>query len=225
MRSWVFFVGLVACSEPEPKPTPPVVVDPVRERLARACQEGDAASCVSLGELVAADPSQTPVAESWYQLGCQKGSMRGCSLLGGAWLVRGDAVSAYPVLSRACDGGDLVGCFNLAWILAAGQGGITADAPRALSLYERACESGLGAACQNRGWMSEQGVATKRDLRAAADWYGIGCQAGAATSCTALGAMTRDGRGIPADRLNARTLFARGCDLGDPASCEAERAL
>ena len=229
MKSLIALCGvMVACTEPGPKPTPPVV-DDTRATLAETCQRGEptarADACVALGELVAADRPSTPIAESWYALGCQRGSLRGCGLLGGALLVRGEAVSAYPLLDRACGGGDAVGCFNLAWILAAGQGGVAADPARALTLYEAGCARGLGAACQNRAWMSERGVSTKVDLHAAADWYGHGCQAGSAASCTALGLMTRDGRGVPADRLNARTLFAKACELGDPAACEAERSL
>ena len=53
------------------------------------------------------------------------------------------AASFYQV---ACDGGDALGCFNLAELLANGRG-VDKDEASAALLYERACAGGVQDAC------------------------------------------------------------------------------
>jgi len=74
--------------------------------------------------------------------------MRGCVFLGDTYNYGNDSDynKASGLFQKACDGGDMWGCNNLATEYLFGHGE-PKDRSRALDLYQRACRGGFDWAC------------------------------------------------------------------------------
>jgi TPR repeat protein len=67
-----------------------------------------------------------------------------------------DKAQAASLFERSCDGGSVLGCANLADLLAAGDG-VPKDEERAAALFRKACDGGHELACRNAKVLAKGG--------------------------------------------------------------------
>jgi TIR domain/Sel1 repeat len=125
---------------------------------------------------------------------------------------------ARPLAQKACDGGVMLGCFNLGWLYNNGWG-VAQNYKEAASLYKKACGGGVEAGCFDLGVFFEHGVGVAQNFAQAASLYKQACEGGYAESCAALGGLYRHGDGFAKDEGQAFLLFKRACDSDDPSGC------
>jgi TPR repeat protein len=211
----------------------------IRKKQA-ACDGGDAASCIKLGELYQkafyatdSEPSDGENAFRFYQRACKLGSVDGCRDM--AWCydegmgVAHDQSRAENLYQQGCDGGDMASCGLLGSLYDAdtdrGWANVKQDIGRARKLFERVCSGkidGLGclSGCDelasdyyygSRGFTKNLGEALRLYQRA--------CDAGCSNSCDSGARMLRDGDGVAIDVAIAAKMYQRACDIGLTPSC------
>jgi TPR repeat protein len=110
------------------------------------------------------------------------------------------------LIQRACDGGDVMACYQLGQAYGDGAPGLVEpDATRATSLYEKGCAGDFAQACFNLAWQYERGAGVKADDHRAHELFERSCTLGDASGCDEL--ARREG--------NAR----RYCDLWGAQAC------
>jgi TPR repeat protein len=168
----------------------------------RACQLGDAGSCVEAGRLwnVKRSKDRDRVqAREYYERACNGGSATGC-IEAADLCLRADVRTARLFLERACELGSATGCRRLADMLVQGYGG-AADPARASELITRV-----------------------RELWSPSCEFGTGLPA--AEDCNRLGDLLSEAAGNLAEPTEAdtayakaRTIYAGECRAGDGWSC------
>ena len=186
-----------------------------------ACQEDQAAACLSLGLVYAqGSPPIVPVnlteAERWLERACGAGMSEGCLGLGAVRETlagAGDGASfegARDAYGQACEANNLLACAAEAALY---ERGVVAGEPQ--PLRERACAGAHGPSCVALG-MALEGA---RDPEGALAAYHRGCEAGAPDACAALGAMQFLGPRALRDPEAGRANLALACEAGLGETC------
>jgi hypothetical protein len=125
---------------------------------------------------------------------------------------------ARPLFQKACDGGDMVGCFDLALLYDNGDGG-SQDYSQARTLYQRSCDGGYIDGCTNAGSLYAQGRGGSQDYFVARMFYQKACDGGDMLGCVNLGKLYDNGNGGSQDYSQGRTLFQKACESGNIEGC------
>lgn len=125
---------------------------------------------------------------------------------------------ARPLFQKACDGGDMVGCFDLALLYDNGDGG-SQDYSQARTLYQRSCDGGDMNACFGLGSIYALSQGVSEDFFQARTFDQKACDGGVMGACFMLGLYYENGYGGRKDYAMALTLFQKACDGGEPDGC------
>ena len=105
-----------------------------------------------------------------------------------------DYDKAFESFKKACDGGDMDGCRNLAIMYEKGKG-VEEDFSKAAQLYKKACDGGEVRGCVGLGVMYTKGNGVEKDLGKAAELFKKACDGGEMLGCHNLGFMYEYGNG------------------------------
>jgi len=147
------------------------------------------------------------------------GNRDDCNNMGVNTLLAGNAAVAEPLLQKACDMGNGVGCFNLAAMFASSEV-VVKDPHRAASLYLRACDLGEARGCLGAGMAHYEGVGVGKDAAKALRLFERSCELGEPESCKNAGVLYWEGADVAKDREVALRYFRKACDGGFQPSCE-----
>ena len=155
----------------------------------KACVGGDGEDCTSFGmTCLRARPQAPATAVEFFQLGCDRGNLRGCSNLGVLY-DNGDGVTpdhqkAATLFEHACkDGrGQAEACGAYGHLLAEGTW-VPKDIPRAAKLFTDACKQGVFLACEDFGILLERAESIPVDHARAVGSFQRACRGGIATAC------------------------------------------
>ena len=89
---------------------------------------------------------------------------------------------AAELLKKACDGGNMRGCFNLGVMYDNGNG-VEKNEQKAVELYKKACDGGDMNGCGSLGAMYEKGDGVRQDKRLAKEYVGKACDLGDEEAC------------------------------------------
>ncbi len=183
------------------------------DRLEAACRADELAACAELAAVLTVQPGGDRAEQRAFELAgraCDGGSARGCGVLGRS-TARGigtsaDAGAAQPLLVRACEGGDVVGCLD---VIALKRGATLARA-RLVEL----CDGGELDACTglSRLLVVEGDVAALPLAKRA-------CARHRAEGCFNVAVALADGLGKAPEPFAAIPFNRRACDLGMPRGC------
>jgi TPR repeat protein len=139
-----------------------------------------------------------------------------------------DVAAAGKAATKACSGGEALGCRVLGKVTLAANGATKSagNDDRAEKLFQQACSGGDDEACGELGTLL--GASSKADDRARAlAAHQRACDGRVATSCSAAGELYDSGApGVPKNAIIAEMLFRRGCIRNDGPSCaDLGRAL
>jgi uncharacterized protein len=212
----------LACSSQAVKPQPPQAASPSRSTCSSAEQclsECDAASddsCVRLGDTFAygigGAPRQPARAFTLWQLGCQGGQPRACSLLAATLPDRGASSLALLYASKGCAGGDAAGCTELGVMAFLGER-TRSSRERAQGLWRYACAGGDGRAC------AYLGLWHLADPKLAEAYFSASCERSSHEGCVGLGLGFETGLLGNPDFGRALRAYLQGCDSGNVAAC------
>ncbi len=125
---------------------------------------------------------------------------------------------ALPLFQKACDGENLIGCYNLGVLYANGQG-VAQDFARARSLYRKACDGGVISSCTGLGYLASNGQGAPPDFAQARALFQRACDGGDMLGCLNLGALYQNGQGVARDYAQARAYYKKACDGGVEQAC------
>jgi len=224
-----------------------------------ACRDGSAAPCLAVGHFyeeradgfVATMLSNATTAKQYYDRACKLDSSAGCARFGhmvvsGSYdtmrddgFTRADGMAA---LAKACDGGELDACRELAGVAEPAQAAAvlaklcdrndkgscdklvvayqtSGDAKRATELLTRLCDAGNRDDCRELGNTLLTGSdASEADRARGTALLTKACDDGAAPACRELAKAYVDGP-LPADPAHAGELLAKACNHGDLDAC------
>jgi uncharacterized protein len=162
------------------------------------CAKGSGKACAALGAFYLPNDvnrRNERGAVRAFQKGCKLGEPSSCAYLGGA-LLQGSAVVARDVraailhYARACEAGDVSSCAFAADLYA--RDGSKTDWPAAVRLYEKGCDLGSLDSCYALAQIYQEGNATRRDPRRAAELFKLACLGGCRTACRSDASVVRD---------------------------------
>jgi len=185
-----------ATPKAEPAPVPECTNQDAADMCQRACNGGQAASCLRLGRL------RVGLVSGWD---------------------RYDAVEAAAAFTRACDAGLAAACDDLG-TLHEGDA-LPRDYPKAAELHRKACEAGDRFGCANLARLqlaSEPGVEVEGDdaITAAVALAEKACNDNAPAACATAARELWTGRRVKKDAILAFSLAEKGCETGDRFGCE-----
>jgi len=185
-------------------------------------------------------------ARELYRRACDGGELRGCNSLGymlehalgtpappppvaghrAPPVPTADFAGAARLYERACDGGLMRGCNNLAALYLRGVGVPDGANPvRARELFMRACEGQNGLGCSNLGQLYELGTGISADVVRASQLYERACELGAGAGCYRLALLYDAGRGCGRRRRSRAPAPRRRLHARIRASLPASSAL
>jgi uncharacterized protein len=147
-----------------------------------------------------------------------------CNNMGVNALLAKNGAVAVPLLQKACDMDNGVGCFNLAGVLASDELGVK-DPPRSAALYLRACDLGEGRGCLGAGMARFEGAGVEKDPAEALRLFDKACGLGEPESCKNVGVIYWEGAGVAQDRDTAISYFRKACDGGYQDSCDVLKQI
>ena len=106
---------------------------------------------------------------------------------------------AAELYKKACDGGDMRGCFNLGTMYANGNG-VQKDFSKAAQLFKKACDGGSMYGCYNLGVMYAKGSGVEKDFSKAAELLKKACDGGETNGCRGLDIIYANGNGVEKTR-------------------------
>ena len=152
---------------------------------------------------------------------CRRGDAGSCAALG--WmehLAAGEhgvvPRTAFDLLLRACEAGEITACGNAA--LVHSRLAVPPPDTDIYELYARSCHRGDAGSCSVLGRALSQ-LTDPEGRELSADYLFRGCHAGSTGACTQLGLAFYDGSGVKTDHAAARALFDRACTDGDQEAC------
>ena len=159
---------------------------------------------------------------------CNKDDMRGCYVLGVAYLdadgVKQDYSKAKDLFEKACNSGVFQGCNNLGTMYE-NANGVKQDYNKAKVFYEKACNGGFVDGCSNLGVLYTYDNVIKQDFLKANELFKKACDGGYAQACFNLGISYYKGKGINENLVKANELFSKACNLGLQEGCEVNEKL
>ncbi len=196
-------------------------------KLSKACIDGDAATCSSLGRSMSKtermeDRELVKITAS-LETACGTGDAKAC--FGYALHVAG-GLGSKPELEKgarymikSCEGGFLRGC-NSAGLYHQKGWGVSKDAARANALYQKACDGKNAEGCYLLARNLQEGIGGKQDHARSAKLYVFACDKGAmAKGCSGAGYVYLKGMGVKRDLTTAARYLDRGCELQDRDAC------
>jgi TPR repeat protein len=202
--------------------------------LLRACNAGNAVSCLKLAEMYRSGQGVTKNlarASALYMKACDGDVAEGC-LWAGRLFESADAATketvstdefiarAISLWTQACDRHELDQCMSLGDYFQHESGG-SSDASRA---YGKACKAGRLDGCTRQGQVLFT-QHTKKSYGKALDLLRKACDGGDAEGCGTLGLMHLYGRGVPENATLAAPLLLKGCNGGNGSHCNAAGML
>lgn len=180
---------------------------------------------------------------------CEEGQMRACREFGGILFGRGALEDAAGFYARACDGGNLFGCADLANNHSRGAGveqdaakaaayadlacaDLTSaacttaimdfhqvDEPAAMVRYAKACEAGNLWGCH---WSGTRRIrsADSSGHGAGLSYLETGCKAGLINSCGAILEARLDHKGLSEAYALAEAILEKACAKGHTEACQ-----
>lgn len=157
---------------------------------------------------------------------CSFGWYYACTLAG-LMYVRGEAAPSQPdesastLFKRACDRGELSGCWHLAEAIRTGSAQTPTDPIAAAELYDENCRRGEGRSCQFLG-MAALGsglLPLAPDSTAARQLLDRACTLGRSRACSYAGWLFMQGRGGDRDVRNASRTLSAACEGGEALAC------
>ncbi len=206
----------------------------------RACDLGDGMACNRLGLLLDNGRGVFPDAvaeQTLYERARNLGYVTGCANAAAqAPGVFGDRLTNY---SQACDLGEWLGCWNLAWLYWHGNDTVQRDRPLAQKLARKAaqmaeehCNQGETAACLQlakqlctdcgKGSMDDTGRVTwllPPDNRRSVYMFARACNEGNLHACAMLAHRRYYGHEIPRDPALAISMWHTSCQAGVQFAC------
>ncbi len=124
-------------------------------------------------------PSDPPLGLLWMRRACEAGNLRSCTTLSAISMesVSGlvvDPVEGFQAAKKACDGGERLGCANLAWHYVDGSG-TPADVRKGFQILLDGCQQDHAPSCANLGDLYSEGGPVKRDPAQAKIAYQRAC--------------------------------------------------
>ena len=131
----------------------------------------------------------------------------------------GDYEASIPLLSEACESGEMEACTYLGWAYRRGEG-VPKDRPRGAELYRRACEGGHSTGCTNLAALYQTGDGRPNDYSKAKSLYERACEGGSMRACATLGWMYGVGERANQD-WGKRSLVPclKACQAGEMRGC------
>lgn len=158
--------------------------------FAKACDGGDGAACVRVGDLHAE----------------------------GRGVAKSDADAA-RYYERACDADDPSGCFAFGRACMRGEG-VQADEGRGTAAFDRGCRLGHGGACTEYAVSLWRGRGIAKAPARARALLEKNCGRDQATACFNLGVLLRMGDdGVPKDAAAAKKALSNACQLEHAEAC------
>jgi TPR repeat protein len=96
--------------------------------------------------------------------------------------VKQDKQKAKQLYTKACDGGDANGCYNLG-VMSDNGDGATQDKQKAKELYTKSCDAGNMGGCVNLGLMYTTGDGIRQDKQKAKKLFAKACDGGNMGGC------------------------------------------
>jgi TPR repeat protein len=191
---------------------------------ARACDEGDSISCSNVAQAYEVGdgvPVDVARAEAMYRVACDGGAWLACINLAAMLESKGLSDVASALLSKACEGGEALGCYRQGQLVVAQArpGDVDAEA-RALELFGRACAGLIRGACVEVGRFVRDGRGgVPADAHAAAVMFAQACEGGEPSACGEYGAALLSGEGFPRDVELGLATLERACISEQGAAC------
>lgn len=187
-----------------------------RQRLyGWACEQGDGEACRYLGYLFADGfegvETNTEAASSAYERGCELEDWLSCSNFGALHEPVGEKAAA--LFERACVGGSVHGCMNLAVYLG------NTQPQKALDLLSTACDDGEAEACYRAALQSFAIDQSNSNIEVAHALFVKACEGGHPESCFNAGQSFWTGDGAGVDKPKAVDYFERACLRGNVEAC------
>jgi len=114
---------------------------------------------------------------------------------------------ARPLLTQACDGGELNACNYLGYIYANGLG-IPPDTETARKIYQKSCDGGHLRGCTGLGTLDQN----DHRYAEARKYFNMACDGKLYDACKYLGDLYAQGLGGPPDKQKAREIYQKACD-------------
>ncbi|HME57545.1 MAG TPA: chitobiase/beta-hexosaminidase C-terminal domain-containing protein, partial [Terracidiphilus sp.] len=114
---------------------------------------------------------------------------------------------ARPLLTQACDGGELNACNYLGYIYANGLG-IPPDTETARKIYQKSCDGGHLRGCLGLGTLDQN----DHRYAEARKYFNKACDGKLYDACKYLGDLYAQGLGGPPDKQKAREIYQEACD-------------
>jgi len=143
----------------------------------------------------------------------------------------GDKIKAKDLYTKACDGGEMNGCFNLGVMYDNGDG-VKENTIKAKELFGKACDGGEMNGCYELGLMYNFGDGVKENKIKAKDLYTKACDGGDIRGCSNLGRMyfygdgvRQNKNGVRQNKIKAKEFFGKACDGGEMFGCKIYKIL
>jgi len=206
--------------------------------LEEACTIGDPIGCAYLAFVLSRESDEsrgTQLMQSALpdlRKLCDQDNFRACRTLGLANQPRRGPAPSYAIegpqaysqtvslYTKACDGGDAIGCSHLGHLYRLGWG-VTEDPQEAARRYIQACYRGSVVGCNSLGSMYQYGRGVTKDLRKAVGLYTKACDLGHCNELVSLAWRYAKGdEGVTKDPQRAVSLYTKACRF-DLSACSA----
>jgi len=192
------------------------------EDLEGECEAGDHAACEAGAQRLRGEDDPRWLALA--QQACEGDVADECFRIGAAYEFGQHGVTAnhnlaYVHFERACEAGDVVGCYNAGVHLRDGDAA-TADPTTACRHFRRGCDGDHADSCSELGQCYRHGRGdTEVDLELAFGLYQRACMGESGVGCVNLGYVYQRGRGTEPNPGQAYDAFRRGCEAGNDGGC------
>lgn len=156
---------------------------------------------------------------------CSQNDLKACIELGKTYFEKQNYEKAIKFVKKACDGGDVDGCYGLGLLYNEGVGTIKQDYVKAKEYFVKACDGGENKGCLKLGLLYYNKQGTKQDYIKAREYFVKACDGGNNDSCFNLGGLYYNGQSVRQDKKQAKEYFGKACDLGHQKGCDAYRYL
>lgn len=128
--------------------------------------------------------------------------------------VDGKYEEAAKLYEKACDEGDMQGCYNLG-AMHENERGVKYDMQKAVSLYEKACNGDNVYGCYNLAMV----YSDLKDYAKAIPLLTKACNGKDGMACFNLGVFNFKGEGMKEDKKAGNEFFKKACEYGTPEGC------
>jgi len=130
----------------------------------------------------------------------------------------GDYNKAIELFTKACDGGEVKGCYFLGLSYKEGDH-VAQNDTKAIELFTKACDGGEAGGCGSLGSMYNNGEIVAQNYTKAVELFTKACDGGHTVGCNNLGVSYHEGKGVVQNDTKAIELFTKACNGGDELGC------